>query len=395
VYVRHHVSTLRDRLAEPRRFIQAVVGPRQVGKSTIVRQALEGATAPVVSKSADGLVISTPGWISDAWAEARSRAQQAEGTSVLVIDEVQKIRQWSEEVKANWDADARNNIDVRLIILGSSTTLLNNGLRESLAGRFEIIRVMPWHFAEMQDAFGFDLHTYALYGGYPGSAPFITDPSRWRDYMVESVIQPLILRDIVQMQRIDKPALLHELLFTAARMSGREMSFTKLMNTLTDAGNTSTITHYLDTLEEAGLVAALPKQTKTIMKRRSSPKLQVFANGIATACDAGWHPDMAPDVRGRCYESLVGTHLLNSTIGTTTKVRYWRDGNSEVDFVLTSPSTTIGIEVSTSPRHNRTGLADFHAAFPDAKTLLVGEGGFPLADFLRLDVHRMHGIHHA
>lgn len=384
LYKRQYVSDVKRRLEEPRSTIIAITGPRQVGKTTIVRQALEEAQAPVVYRSADGILDGSTDWITEAWFEARAKAEHAQGTAVLVLDEIQKVPLWSDQVKRFWDEDTWHARDIRVIVLGSSVVLLNHGLRESLAGRFERLHVMPWTFSEMRDAFGWDLETYAIYGGYPGSAMYQSDHARWLAYMQDSIIEPVVLKDMLQRQRIDKPYLLRDTLRVGARMSSREISYTKLMAELTDAGNTSTLAHYLELFEEAGLLCALPRYTRGVMKRRSSPKLQVFTNGMATACGAPWHVGMTSDNRGRCYESLIGSHLRSSIQGTPFSLSWWRDGNDEIDFVLHSPTQTLGIEVSTSPSHHRKGLFRFRERFPDARTLLVGEGGLPFDVFLSM-----------
>lgn len=389
-YERKHVAVIRQRLSEPRSTIIAITGPRQVGKTTLVRQALQGAQVPVLYKSADGIVTSgNTGWIGDAWTEARAMATQANGSAVLVIDEIQKIPNWSDEVKRYWDEDSWAGRDIRVVLLGSSVMMLNHGLRESLAGRFERIRVMPWTYAEMRDAFGWSLATYAVYGGYPGAALYVPEPARWMAYMRDSIIEPVLLKDMLQQQRIDKPGLLHALLRNGARLSGREISYTKLMASLYDAGNTSTLVHYLAMLEEAGLLCGLPKYTRAIMQKRSSPKLQVFANGIATACATGWHETMQADMRGRCYESMVGAHLRSAVEGTDFALRRWRDGNDEVDYVLHGPTSVVAVEVATAPGHRRTGLEAFTRSFPDAHTLMVGGDGIPFEVFLDMPLESM------
>lgn len=380
MYSRKHVSTLRDRLSEPRRTIIALTGPRQVGKTTIVRQALEEVQVPLIYENADGLVRSSDGWISDIWSRARAAANGQ--TAVIVIDEIQKVQDWSESVKREWDADTWNGVDIRVIILGSSTLLVNRGLRESLAGRFELIRVMPWSYTEMRDAFGLRLEEFAVYGGYPGSAPYLNDTPRWMSYMMDSIIEPVILKDLLQLQRIDKPALLRQLFTVGAQLSSREISFTKLLGQLQDSGNTSTIVHYLDLLEEAGLLCGLSKYRTSVMSRRSSPKLQVFANGIATACGAGWSVGMTADMRGRCMESMVGTHLRNMVEGSLSTLSWWREGNNEVDYVVHGPDGVTAIEVAAGATHHRRGLAAFQELYPEARTMLIGEGGIPFTEFM-------------
>lgn len=337
---------------------------------------------PLVYENADGLIRPSDGWIADVWARARAAARG--GTAVIVIDEIQKVEDWSESVKREWDADTWNGLDIRVIVLGSSTLLVNSGLRESLAGRFERIRVMPWSFTEMSAAFGMDIDDMAVFGGYPGAAQYAHDRTRWMAYMLDSIIEPVILKDVLQLKRIDSPALLRQLFMVGATLSAREVSFTKLLGMVQNRGNAGTIVHYLDLLEEAGLLSGLHKYRSSVMKKRSSPKLQVFANGIATACGSGWTRDMSPDVRGRCLESLVGSHLRNAVEGTSVELGWWRDGNHEVDFVLHGPQTLVAIEVSTGSSHSRRGLEKFTARYPDARTMLVGPGGVPIEEFVSM-----------
>lgn len=382
MFERKQVKVIRERLQEPRRTIMGLVGPRQVGKTTLIRQAMQGLAAPLIYENADGILRSGEAWLEDMWMRARAAAANAGGTAVLVIDEIQKIEAWSETVKKLWDADTWNSVDLKVIVLGSSTVLLNRGLRESLAGRFELLRVMPWSFREMSDAFGLNLETYALYGGYPGSMPYIDDVDRWSAYMMDSIVEPVILKDIVQLQRIEKPALMRQLLLLGAQMSSREVSFNKLIGMLDDAGNTTTIVNYLELLEEAGVLSGLSKYRTSPMKKRSSPKLQVFANGMATACGARWRRGMDPEDRGRCYESMVGAHLRCNVLGTAYALSWWRNGNNEVDYVLSRGEDTLAIEVTTSSTHSRRGLEAFKKDFPTSKTMLVGADGLPLEEFL-------------
>lgn len=382
MFERKQVSQIRSRLQEPRRTIMGLVGPRQVGKTTLIQQAMQGLAAPLIYENADGIVRSADAWLEDTWARARAAAANASGTAVLVIDEIQKIDAWSETVKKLWDADTWNGVDLKVIVLGSSTVLLNRGLRESLAGRFELLRVMPWTYREMADAFGLDLETYAVFGGYPGSIPYIDDIDRWSAYMMDSIVEPVILKDIVQLQRIEKPALMRQLLLVGAQMSSREVSFNKLIGLLNDAGNTTTLANYLDLLEEAGVLSGLSKYRTSLMQKRSSPKMQVFANGMATACGARWQKGMDLEVRGRCYESLVGTHLRSSVLGTLFTLSWWRNGNNEVDYVLSRGEEVLAIEVTVSKTHSRRGLDAFKKQYPTAKTMLVGADGVPIEEVL-------------
>ena len=402
-FQRDQVTTLVDRLAEPPRFIIALFGPRQTGKTTIVRQALRRIDRPsrylaVDEPDSESLEIPpTPAsaslrrpqirdaeWLVLNWERARREADRSPGGSVLVLDEIQKIPQWSETVKGLWDADRAADRLLHVVILGSAPLLMQSGLTESLAGRFEPIRVMHWSFPEMAAAFDLDLPGYVYFGGYPGAASLVRDPAQWRDYVLHALVEPNIERDLLAMTRVDKPALLKRLFELGAICSGQILSYTKMLGQLQDAGNTTTLARYIDLIENAGLLAGLPKYASRPHRRGSSPKLIVLNTALMTA-GAGYAFEEARADRtfwGRIVESAVGAHLLN-TATADIRVYYWRDGQHEVDFVLQRGPRVVAIEVKSGPRRGSlSGLEKFAELFQPRRTLLVGEGGIPLNEFL-------------
>ena len=402
-FQRAQVATLCERLAEPPSRIIALFGPRQTGKTTAVRQALrqinhesrylavdepESSTLRAPFDMAEATFPVSPqrdtAWLVRNWEEARLKAEQA-GGFVLVFDEVQKIPNWSETVKGLWDADRARECPLHVVILGSAPLLMQKGMSESLAGRYESIRVTHWSFAEMSAAFDFDLAHYLYFGGYPGAAPLVHDQDRWRSYIMGSLIEPNIERDILAMQRVDKPALLKRLFELGATYSGQILSYTKMLGQLQEAGNTTTLARYLDLLSNAGLITGLPKYAVSASRRRaSSPKLNVLNTALMTV-EAGYTFEEAQadrSFRGRLVESAVGAHLFN-TATDNTRLYYWRDGSHEVDFVLQRGTRIIPIEVksglNTKPLR---GMEEFTQRFRPRRALLVGEGGIPLHEFL-------------
>lgn len=384
-FQRHHHTTLLNRLRQPRRFIQAVTGPRQVGKSTLVQQAVAALDVPVRYVSADEPTLRGPEWIAQQWDAARLASTGEQG-AVLVIDEIQKLPQWSETVKRLWDEDSRRGVPLKVVLLGSSPILIAEGLSESLAGRFESITAGHWSFAEMRDAFGWSLEQYLFYGGYPGAAPLIAEPTRWQRYLLDSLIETSITRDVLMMTRIHKPALMRRLFELACRYSGQELSYTKMLGQLQDAGNTVTLAHYLDLLGGAGMVRGLPKYAGDVARRRaSSPKLQVLNTALMTA-QSGLTLDEAKRDRefwGRLVESAVGAHLANAALSGSCELHYWRDGNHEVDFVVTAGRSLTAIEVKSGrSRGVHAGIAEFTKAFSPTRSLLVGGDGIAVEEFL-------------
>ena len=388
-------SVLQQRIEEPRRFIQVLSGPRQVGKTTLVRQVLGSVLLPSHYASADEPTLQGRSWLGQQWEIARLRTKGEDGgrrDALLVLDEVQKIPNWSEQVKRLWDEDTASGVPLRVLLLGSAPLLIQHGLTESLAGRFESIRATHWLFSEMREAFGWDLETYIYYGGYPGAAPLIRDRERWARYILDSLVETTISRDILLMSRVDKPALLRRMFMLGCDYSGQILSFQKMLGQLHDAGNTTTLAHYLELLAGTGMIAGLSKFSGNRFRQRgSSPKLQVFNSALQSA-----HSTMPlerllleRDRWGRLVESAAGAHLLNSIIGTGIELFYWRDGNREVDFVLKRGDTVVGIEVKSGRnRDTLPGTKAFMREFSGSRSLLIGGQGIPLNEFFENPVSR-------
>ena len=376
-----------DRLLEPRRFIQIVAGSRQVGKTTLVERAARDSGLPARYASADEPTLRDVHWIEQQWGAARNLAAEAgERGALLVLDEVQKVTDWSETVKYLWDADTRAGLPLKVVLLGSAPLLVRRGLGESLAGRFEMIPLPHWSFAEMRTAFGWSLEQFLFYGAYPGAAPLIRQPDRWARYVRDSLIEPIISRDVLLLSRVDKPALLRRLLDLACAYSGRILSYNKMIGQLQDAGNTITLAHYLDLLAGAGLVVGLQKYAgDTARRRASSPKLQVFNTALITA-QAGLTLKQAQQDRafwGRLVESAVGAHLANAAGTGDCETYYWRERNREVDFVVRAGNRLAAIEVKSGrATDSLPGMAAFSEAFRPTHKLLVGGDGIDLETFL-------------
>jgi uncharacterized protein len=388
MFERSIVLTLVDRLGRERRFVQALLGPRQVGKTTAVLQArayLESAGLGFVFASGDEPLLPGPSWVDEQWDEARALA--AGGPVVLALDEVHKLPGWADRVKANWDRDTRDGTDVRLVVLGSSPLLVGRRLGESLAGRFEVIPATHWQWNECRDAFGWDLETFVFFGGYPGAAPLINDFSRWRSYVLEALIETTVTRDVLSLGRIDKPALLRQLFYLVCELSGQVVSYNKLIGQLHDAGNTTTVAHYLRLLEDVWLAVGLPKYSGSMVRKRaSSPKLLVLDTALMSAVrGVGFEEARAErDYWGRLTETAAGAHLFARAQAGPERVLYWRERNLEVDFVVQDPSGLTAIEIKSGRRRDgdRHGLDAFLTRYPAARLRVAGTSGTPLEKFL-------------
>jgi predicted AAA+ superfamily ATPase len=392
-YRRPALAVLLERLREPRRHIQVLAGPRQTGKTTLARQAVAALDLPTHVASADEPLLKGPAWLAAQWETARALLAAARNRKggLLVLDEVHKLPGWSEAVKPLWDEDSARNTPLRVLLLGSSPLLLQQGLTESLAGRFELLPVRQWSFGEMRDAFGWSLERFLRFGGYPGGAPLIDDPGRWASYIRDALIETTVSRDVLLMTRIDKPALLRGLFELACRHSAQILSFTKMLGQLVDAGNTTTLAHYLRLLATAGMVAGLPKHAGNVVRRRGSvPKLLALDTALVTALDepASFDPRTDPATWGRLVETAVGAHLVAGTAGTNVDVEYWQEGGWEVDFILHRGRKTTAIEVKSGRHRERaTGLEEFSRRFRPSRTLVVGPHDLPLDSFLSSPAH--------
>jgi len=384
MYKRPLFRTLQSRLKEPRRFLQVLAGPRQVGKTTLARQVMEGGRSRSHYASADEPTLQERAWIEQQWDLGRLKAK--DGEALLVLDEVQKVPGWSEVVKRLWDEDTAKGVSLKCVLLGSSPLLVQRGLTESLAGRFEVLHVTHWSFTEMRDAFGWDVDRYVYFGGYPGAAALIEDRQRWARYIVESLIETTLSRDILLMTRVDKPALLRRLFLLGCDYSGQILSYQKMLGQLQDVGNTTTLAHYLELLAGAGMLKGISKFSgKKVMQRGSSPKLQVLNTALVSSQSRFSYASAKKDrdYWGRLVESAVGAHLLNGAEGTMLEIYYWRDRGHEVDFVLQSGERVVSLEVKSGrARSDYSGMDAFVKIFQPFRKLLVGGQGIPLEEFL-------------
>ncbi len=392
MYRRPHYSVLHKRLLQPRRFLQVLAGPRQCGKTTLIHQIMDEIKMPCHYATADEPALRDRVWLEQQWEVMRTNKGRSgrRRKGILVLDEIQKIPGWSETIKRLWDEDTRRRIPLQVLLLGSAPLLVQKGLTESLAGRFEVISIGHWSYPEMRDAFGWNLDKYIYYGGYPGSAPLVREPDRWRQYILNALVETTIGRDILLMQRIDKPALLRRMFELGCFHSGQILSYQKMIGQLQDAGNTTTLAHYLDLLRACGLLGGISKYAgQQVRRRASSPKLQVHNTALMAAQSGLSLKEVRhqPERWGRFVESAIGASLINGIEGTPIRLHYWSARNREVDFVLTKGSTITAIEVK-SGRHRGSlpGMEAFCKEFPVRRKLLVGRDGIGLEDFLTAPV---------
>lgn len=394
-YRRQQLNVLKNRMAEPRRRMQIVMGPRQVGKSTLVGQFTEDTDVPFDFFAADAVSRYDTSWIPNRWQEARMKMDlRGENEHILIIDEVQKIDQWSEQVKAEWDADTRNKRNLKVILLGSSRLLLQKGLEESLAGRFETIKMGYWEFPEMRSAFGFTIQQYVFFGGFPGLAPDVDDENRWRDLMEDSIISPILSRDILEIEEIRNPALLRQVFELGCVESAKELSLTKMQGSL-NSGTVPTIKNYLNILDKSMTLKPLQKYSPSPVKEKNSvPKMQVYNNAFRNRYGQHTFEEAVTDPAewGRQVESAVGAHLANRSILDGFELMYWRDERrNECDYVLSKGQSLVAIEVKSGKADSTSGFEKFKQLYAEriANAFIVGPEGLPLEDFFALDLNKL------
>lgn len=412
-YQREQLAEILSLLHREPRHIIFITGPRQAGKTTLARQALAQIGIPhqYVPLDQPGTQTLSPehapmrqdtfvgrmdspakdqgiDWIIRLWENARAKALDSELGFVLVLDEIQQIPDWSRTVKGLWDMDRINEIPLHVILLGSAPLLMQKGMeKESMTGRYIPVHIPHWSLKEMQDAFGFSLEEYIFFGGYPGSAPFITDQEEWQKFITDAIVAPNIERDILAMKRIDNPALLKRLFEFGSECSGEILSYRKILREIHGKGNPETLVRYLDLLSKASLVSGLKKYGSNLYRQKiSSPKLNVHNTALMSA-GSGYTLKEALTGKsfwGRLVESAVGAHLLN-TKSRMAKLFYWREDGLEVDFILERGPHLIAIEVKSGrPRSYPPALAEFKRRFKHATPVLVGSGGMPVSDFLSI-----------
>jgi len=389
IFKRDITVTIAQRLKENRNFIQVISGPRQVGKTTAIRQVLEEIGVSYHYAAADLPAPPPVEWIGQQWDTGRRKALN-EKSAILILDEIQKISSWSEEVKRLWDEDTRQGIDLKVVLLGSSSLLIQKGLTESLAGRFEVIRLGHWSWKECRDCFNWDIDKFIYFGGYPGAASLIDNEERWAQYVRDSLIETAISKDILLLNRVEKPALLRQLFVLACEYGGQILSYQKLLGQLADAGNTTTLAHYQRLLESAFLIKGLQKWSGGALRRRSSspkwlPLNTALVTALANKSFQEWRSN--PDIWGRLVEVSVGSYLVNEGMKHNIEVYYWKKGNREVDFVIAKGSDLVAIEVKSGKRYTTLpGLELFSKRYKIKSSVLIGMSGIDIKDFFETPI---------
>jgi uncharacterized protein len=361
--IRDFTRILQKRLGAELNFIQVVLGPRQVGKTTGVQQVVSKWGGPSLMVTADEIAAPGPDWITVQWQRARNLGENA----LFIIDEVQKIPGWSSRVKYLFDQDRKQG-GLKIVLLGSASLTLQQGLAESLAGRYEVIPAHHWNLSECERAIGWKLNDFLMFGGYPAAAELVGEIERWQSFLRNAIVEPVLIKDILGMTTVGKPALFRQTFELSMAYPAQEVSYQKLLGQLQESGNVTTIKHYLELLEGAFLLKTLQKYSgSTMRKKGSSPKIlplntaliHAFRNPSAVESDADW--------RSRVFEAAVGAALAR----TEGDLYYWRDGKFEMDFILQLEGKLFAVEVQSGRRRVSRGMEKFLSEYPESIPLFI------------------------
>jgi predicted AAA+ superfamily ATPase len=350
--MRNFESLLRERLAEPTPVIQILLGPRQVGKTTGILKIFESWPGTKHFVSADDTLQASQIWLTEQWQMASSLGEG----SLLVIDEVQRVPDWSKVIKGLWDRSLRNKKNLKVVLLGSSSLSIQRGLSESLAGRFELTTVPHWGFHECQREFNHTLDEWLIWGGYPGAETYRGQDARWRSYLTNSIVDAVIGRDILTQKVVRNPALFRQAFAIACAYPAQEISYSKLLGQLQDVGNTDLVKSYLELYEGAFLLFSIQKYAKKLrISKSSTPKLILGCPALANLA-LGLDYVSSSEGKGRVLESAVGMDLLRIPGG---EVFWWRDGDNEVDFIFKMQRKLFAVEVKSGRRKRTGGIEAF------------------------------------
>jgi hypothetical protein len=356
-------------------FIEVVTGPRQVGKTTLALQVFAKWQGPKIYESADLPSIPSLEWIITHWQRARQLYKSKGKDVLLVLDEVQKIPHWSQTVKKLFDEDKRLKNRLRVVLLGSSALLMQRGLSESLAGRFEIHRHNHWSYSECREYFSLKLDEYLYFGGYPAALSLRYNQERWARYIRDSLIETVLSKDVLLMMPVTKPALLRQIFGLAVIHPACILSYQKMLGSLQDAGNTTTIASYIRLLSKAFLVTALERYSGSKIKTKGSiPKLLVLDNSLISAM-SGYN--LAQSKRdkifwGRIIENAVGAKLYAILEEKGARLFYWRQRQNEVDYIIQIGKRLIAVEVkSTFQKDAETSLSLFMRRYKKTEPILI------------------------
>jgi len=313
----------------------AILGPRQSGKSTLVKMLAENITPFVyldLQDYEDLNKLSEPNLFFEANRDA-----------VICLDEIQLVPHLFSVLRSAIDKQRRNG---RFILLGSASQALIQKSSESLAGRIGLIELSPFLVNEVNDQPGYTLQKYWFRGGYPESFLALTDAAS--TLWIENFIRTYIERDIPQLGFQIPALLLRRLLLMCAHNQGQLLNASKLGESL---GLTHpTVRRYIDLLEQTYILRTLQPYEANVKKRLvKSPKVYVRDSGILNRLllIPDFNSLMGNPVFGSSWEGLVIGNIIENMPGWTPYFYRTATGN-EIDLILVRGIKKIAIECKAS-----------------------------------------------
>lgn len=354
--------------------ILIVEGPRQAGKTTMVQRALNELGLKATYANADNEYTDNRLFIHNAWEKKRRSAN----SQLIVLDNIQHIRNWSTLLQAEYEADMAIGKQPRVVLIAASCAPFYRDMEtDFMQQNSTILRLSLWTWADMRDAFGWSLDQYIFFGGYPGLGEIVAKGRPWRNYVRSKLIEPALTNDILIDVRLYKPHVLLQILEEGISYQGEVRSLNGILENTDGAGNTIILSTYLEFLHNAHILYAIRKYSEMMDRRRASiPKMQVHGNAIA-AYYKNWRFPKTLQQDKKRHEillSAVGAHLLNRSFLEGYKITCFWDRYSSIDFII-SDSRGRDILINLCRPKADNALAYFTRHYGSFRTILVGDGG--------------------
>jgi predicted AAA+ superfamily ATPase len=386
---------------EPRRF-QLLLGPRRVGKTTVLYQTVRHLlNAGIEANRIWWLRLDHPLLLQVPLDElVRSVLQTTEASidrpAFLMLDELVYTDRWDLWLKTFYD----DRWPVRIGATSSATAALRERRLESGVGRWSEQHLTPYLFTEYLDLVGHGRSVpvertlaatvaalregesadpqlgiwrrrFMLIGGFPELLTTTRDGADEKSELLESqqvlrtdAVERAIYKDIPQSFGVDNPMMLERLLYVlAAQVTG----LLSPSNICSDLGlSQPTFDRYLSYLEQAFLVFTLPNYSGKESAVQKRGRKLYFVDGAVrnAALQRGLAPLDDPPELGLLIENLAAATLRSLALHEGVRLHHWREGRDEVDLVFDHPSEPLAFEIGSSPEHSRRGLQAFAARHP-------------------------------
>jgi len=349
-----------------------IIGPRQVGKTTLVNHLLENIDKPTL-------------WLTGDDPEIRnllthislSRLKTVVGQhQVVVVDEAQRIPDTGLMLKLITD----NLPDVQLVVTGSSSLDLAAQTKESLVGRKFEFPLYPISFSEMIAYNGYITERTLLphrliYGYYP---EVVLNEPNIAIRILNDLTDGLMYKDLLTLDQIKKPSLIVKILQALALQLGNEVSYHELGQLV--GADPQTVERYIDLLEKSFVIFrlnSLSRNARNEVKR--GKKIYFYDNGIRNAIIKNFNSLELRNDRGALWENFLIVERIKKNIYTDKFCNYyfWRTfSQQEIDLIEESGGRLDAYEFKWKPTHTVRFPQSFLQSYPNSQTQLIHTGNF-------------------